>query len=219
MILISLIFSLFPSSAHAERTNEEAFTEIYQHKIWGAGADGEGSSGGGSTLHNTKLYRQFLQEFLHLYQIQSVVDMGCGDWSFSQMIDWGGIGYKGYDVVRSLIAKNHARHATETIQFFHADAIAIDLPPADLFICKDVLQHLPNTDIERLIIQLPKFKYCLITNDVNPMTMSSDNPEIPRAWSRKLDLTQPPFSLSGTKVLTYFSDSDLKQVLLIVRPN
>ena len=35
------------------------------------------------------------QQFLKDNAIRSVVDAGCGDWEFSQAIDWTGIDYKG----------------------------------------------------------------------------------------------------------------------------
>jgi len=45
-----------------------------------------------------------LQQFLKDNKIRSVVDAGCGDWGLSQALDWGGIDYKGYDIVEAVIA-------------------------------------------------------------------------------------------------------------------
>jgi len=211
--LIALL--LLPVLALTANSREEIFTNIYKEGHWGTTADGEGTSGEGSSLMTTEIYRQFLQDFFLVHDIHSVVDVGCGDWEFSRAINWSGIQYYGYDLVVSVIVKNHARYAAPNINFIRGDAVRMTLPKADLLICKDVLQHLPNEDIASFIKKLRGFKYCLITNDVDPETLSSTNPQIRPGELRCLDLTQPPFSLSGIKVLTFVSGQTVKQTLLL----
>lgn len=197
----------------AERSNEEVFTEIYENRSWGQNQQGQGRSGEGSTLASTHIYRVFLQEFLKENNIKTVIDVGCGDWEFSQKINWDGIIYQGFDVVESVIQNNEKLFATDTIQFTNADATVFELPEADLLLCKDVLQHLPNEDIAKFLTQLHKFKHCLITNDISPKTYSSKNKDIKRGGIHPIDLTKSPFFLKGFKILTYKSQSKLKQVL------
>lgn len=196
---------------------EEVFTNIYKTGLWGRNNSGMGTSGDGSTLHTTEDYRKFLQQFLKDMHIQSVVDAGCGDWGFSYAVNWDGIDYCGYDVVQPVIQANQSKFGKENIRFMHADLINAQLPEADLLICKDVLQHLTNEDVFKFISQFPKYKYCLITNDVDPHSFTSYNSPIGRGDYRTLDLTKPPFSVFGYKVLTY-STGCVKQVLLIIRP-
>jgi SAM-dependent methyltransferase len=215
LLFYEIVFIIMMSShCLASRTSEEVFTHIYTTKLWGTNEHGEGISGGGSTLDQTKLYREFLQTFLREHNIHSVVDVGCGDWTFSKAIDWTGIAYIGYDVVGFLIDKNNAKYGTQSIQFIKGDATATDLPAADLLICKDVLQHLPNADIAKFLRQLRKFKYCLITNDID-LSKTNNNLRIVRGEHHLVDLTMPPFNLRGEKVLTYESGPNIKQVLLV----
>ncbi len=209
------VLALSIGNLYADNVREAAFNRIYKDRIWGSNAEGEGASGGGSKEETTRQYRQFLQDFFAVYEIESVVDVGCGDWEFSRLIDWGNIHYVGYDLVGSVIKKNQAKYATDHIYFVHGDAINEDLPSADLLICKDVLQHLSNRDILAFIPQLKKYKYCLITNDVDSRTLTSSNPDIQSGESRPVDLTRPPFFLRGEKVLTFQSSYDLKQTLLL----
>lgn len=216
---ILALFCMCAVSQHfleAARSAEELFSEIYDSQIWGVNADG-GLSGEGSSLDNSEEYRNFLEHLLHSLKIRSVIDAGCGDWIVSCEIDWEGIEYTGYDVVPFLIEKNTLKYGSEHISFVHADLLAADLPPADLLICKDVLQHLSNQDVHDFIQQLSKFKYCLITNDVNKNTQSSRNSDICTGGYRTLDLTRAPFFVKARKVLTYASGSGLKQILLIER--
>jgi SAM-dependent methyltransferase len=203
-----LLFGI--SSLIGEASAEKIFTNIYENHLWG-----EEGSGGGSRIENAKPYVDFLQKFLCEKKITSVVDVGCGDWQFSKFINWKGIRYFGIDVVKYIIENNTQRFGSPTITFIHSDGISNDLPEADLMVCKEVLQHLTNADVFSLIKQLGKFKYCLITNDVDPHTLSSDNHEIIRGSSRTIDLTKPPFNIKGEKVLTYYTPVGVKQILLI----
>lgn len=179
-------------------------------------ADGQGASGTGSSLESAAPYIQFVEAFIRANEIQSVVDFGCGDWTFSRTINWGKAHYMGIDVVKSVIERNQALYSTPGRQFIHADGISFDLPPADLLLCKDVLQHLTEEDIFLFLEQIKKFKHCLITNDVDHLTWSSTNPPIQRGGARPIDLTKPPFNIPGVKVLTYNSSGYLKQVLYVI---
>jgi SAM-dependent methyltransferase len=187
-------------------TSEQVFTDIYDRNIWSDG------SGGGSLIQNAKEYVSFLQAFLKDKKIRTVVDLGCGDWQFSRHVNWKGVDYIGYDVVKSVIEANRRAFSREGIVFIQADGIDADLPEADLLLCKDVLQHLPNEDVVSLMKQLHKFKHCLITNDVNPATLTSENPDVVKGETRPIDLSQPPFSLKGKKILTYSAAGVVKQV-------
>lgn len=198
----------------------QAFTHIYEIGGWGRDTQGNAISGGGSLVQNAKKYMTFLQNFLKKNNIKSVIDVGCGDWSFSQYIDWTGIDYVGYDVVKSVIDTNNKKFSNKNCIFLLGDATQLDLPQADLLICKDVLQHLSNEDVSLFLKQLNKFKYCLITNDVNPQTETSTNENIETGSYRIIDLTKSPFAVKGHKVLTYISDQNKKQVLCIINnPN
>jgi SAM-dependent methyltransferase len=202
---------LFATAAIQNDVAEEAFTKIYINGVW----DGPGSSGNGSRIENTGEYVAFLQNFMKQNDIHSVVDAGCGDWQFSQYIDWTGIDYKGFDVVKYILDLNKERYPGQNIGFFHADIIDGDLPQADLLVCKDVLQHLSNDQITRFLKQLPKFKYCLITNDIYPQHTITQNEDIICGEYRPLDLTVPPFNIAGVKVLTFQSGPNTKQVLCV----
>jgi SAM-dependent methyltransferase len=189
-----------PSSAAIH----DVFDDIYKSARWGKNDAGVGNSGTGSKLQATLIYRTFLQQFMKDNDIHSVVDAGCGDWEFSQAIDWTGIDYKGYDIVESVIAEDTKRYASSNIHFFTGNIVEADLPAADLLVSKHVLQHLPNAAVKQFLTQLPKYKYVLLTNGVEPRTLSAPNTDIAAGDYRPLDLTRPPFSLPGANVLTYW---------------
>jgi 2-polyprenyl-3-methyl-5-hydroxy-6-metoxy-1,4-benzoquinol methylase len=204
-----------PPAAALEPVAQQVFADIYRHAKWGKNTQGAGSSGSGSTLRSTLLYRTFLQQFLKDNEIRSVVDAGCGDWEFSQALDWSGIDYKGFDIVESAIAQDKQKFTKPNIQFFFGNFLELDLPPADLLICKHVLQHLPTRDVQRFLTQATKYKHLLLTSSVNARTMSAANGDIVVGDYRELDPTTPPFNLRGTKALMYWDGSHMHQVVHI----
>jgi 2-polyprenyl-3-methyl-5-hydroxy-6-metoxy-1,4-benzoquinol methylase len=157
----------------------------------------------------------FLTEFLKDNRITSVVDAGCGDWEFSQSIDWTGIDYKGYDIVDAVIAANTKKYAKPNVHFSAANIVEAELPPADLLISKHVLQHLSNRDVTKFLTQLPKYKHVLLINGVDRMTMSAANTDIAAGDYRELDVTRPPFNIAGVKVLSYWDGIHMHQAIYI----
>src|SRR5215203_3897529 len=139
---------------------ERDFARIYAEHDW----DDNVRSGPGSHPKLTRPYVALLQRFLREHHINSVTDLGCGDWSFSRLIDWSGVDYVGIDVVPDLIQTLTSTYATPGVRFVNADILNDDLPRADLAISKDVLQHWPNEAILHFIRRLKSFKYALLTN-------------------------------------------------------
>ena len=84
------------------RNYKKVFTEMYDKEIWGIGR----GSGLGSSSKYCRLYIAFLEKFLKENNIKKVLDFGCGDWQFSQHINWGNINYVGLDIVDLVIKKN-----------------------------------------------------------------------------------------------------------------
>ena len=164
------------------------FNSIYKSNSWGCG------SGPGSNAQLCQGYIAFLQNFFKENNIQSIVDCGCGDWQFSQFLDFSDIDYHGFDVAEFVISKNQAQFQKENVRFSLYNGDFSTLPSADLLICKDVLQHLNNARIEAFLAQLPRFKFALITNDINGFAENELNKDITSSAYRPLDLRLPPFS-------------------------
>jgi 2-polyprenyl-3-methyl-5-hydroxy-6-metoxy-1,4-benzoquinol methylase len=127
---------------------ETPFEEIYLENKWLYG------SGEGSLPEHTGGYVSVLQKFLRKHCIKTVVDMGCGDWQFSKLIDWSGITYDGFDIVSSVIGENQKRFSSNTVQFHLYSGNPGELPAADLLIAKDVLQHLSDGAVKAFLPEL-----------------------------------------------------------------
>jgi len=175
---------------------ENKFSKIYTKNEWGYG------SGVGSLPLNNIDYIKFLRMFIERNSIHSVVDFGCGDWQFSRFVGWQSVSYTGFDIVESVVAQNQAVFATGQISF-HLFTPDTELPKADLFICKDVFQHLPNGIIQQYLRAFKaRSRFLLITNDDWPAEHLI-NTEIEEGGWRPLRLDRQPFSEVAPVVLSW----------------
>jgi hypothetical protein len=136
--------------------------------------------------------------------VRSVVDVGCGDWQFSRLMDWSGMDYLGIDAVAPVIQENTSLFAKPGIRFQHLDVVETPPPPADVLILKDVLQHWPFASIHQAIPWFSQYKYVLITNDDAPQ----GNIDTSMGGYRPLDVRKAPFHLRCTEVLRFASLSN-----------
>lgn len=185
----------------------DAFTNIYSEGIWYAG------SGSGSTPENTQGYRSFIEGYMDTHHIASVLDLGCGNWSSSQFIDWGDRTYHGVDVVEDVIAANVDRFASPRVTFGILDFYNQPLPSADLVIIKDVFQHWPNEKVRRFLPKLKQFSHALITNTQTALTLDGTehscgpivNNDIVIGEMRPIDLSIEPFNTPVNEVFRHLS--------------
>lgn len=175
---------------------QKVFETIYAQNVWGHG------SGEGSLAIHVRPYVKFLEKFLARRCVASVVDFGCGDWQFSRAVRWHGVRYRGYDVVPDVIAANRQRYETRNISFHEIDLDFDALPPAELLIVKDVLQHWSDQTILRFLPILSRYPLALITNCVNPSGRTEIVPIIDGGF-RYLDVRLPPFCVKATEVLSF----------------
>lgn len=192
-VVAALVFCYFAIDAINQQRLTDTFNRIYAEGTWGKVA-GQGTSGSGSTLEITREYRAYVEDFIRTHRVRSVVDAGSGDWRFSSAIDWGNASYLGVDIASDVVAAVREKHEKGNIRFQVGD-ITEELPPADLLISKDVLQHLSNSLVQKFIrnnLQKGKYKWAILTND-----RGSDNPDIANGGYRALDLAAAPFEVKG----------------------
>ena len=191
----ALVFCYFAINAvHNQQQLTDTFNRIYAEGTWGKDVAGKGTSGAGSTLEITREYRVYVEDFMKKHSVKSVVDAGCGDWSFSSAIDWGDASYLGVDIATDVIAAVRDKHEKDKIKFQVGD-ITDELPAADLLISKDVLQHLSNALVHKFIrnnLRTGKYKWVILTND-----RGSENRDVESGGYRAIDLAAPPFEVRG----------------------
>lgn len=179
------------------------FNTIYESKMWYKG------SGSGSMPENTGEYRAFLESYMRTHDITRVLDIGCGDWQSSALIDWNGKTYIGVDVVDAVIEEDRRKYGSDTITFLCADVRKVNLPQADLVIIKDVFQHWSNAEIAKFIDRLKVYPHILIINTVDGEGCNTD---IEDGWFRPVDIAKALFCVPMEELLRYKSYRPVKKI-------
>ncbi len=197
-----------PPARAVSRPSAEPFNRIYSANAWGAG------SGPASRAAVTIEYRCFVERFITMNAISSILDIGCGDWQFSQFMNFAGAHYLGLDIVPEIIARNDEMFGRDNVAFRMMPGDLAALPGADLVLIKDVLQHQPTEDIVRWREPLKKFRFCLITNSWRKLD-TPVNTDINLGGFRSLDLKQKPFDFPGAYVFEFWWEWESVRTLLI----
>ncbi len=111
----------------------------------------------------------------------------------------------GIDVVPGLVAWLNANHEQPgKVTFQCADMAADPLPVADLYLIRQVLQHLSNDAIARVLANLPRAGWLIVTeHQPDDTRLTAANLDKPSGSSIRLHkgsgvyLERPPFSLRG----------------------
>jgi len=148
--------------------NSQIFTRIYDQNLWG-GRKGKYYSGSGSHHAHVRGYAKTIAGFIAANDIQSVVEIGCGDFNVSSQIlalaarAGHAIDYTGYDVVEGLIERNQREFSGPSVRFFCADACTAAIAAGDLLIIRQVLQHLSNASILQIVRKFGNYRYVIVS--------------------------------------------------------
>ena len=163
---------------------------MYPSKWNGGGA--ETSCGGGSTTANSRNFRNMLTHIINFYDIHTITDLGCGDGNIYKDFDFCGADYLGYDVVD----RNENPLPTKRL-----DIVNSPYRRSDLFICRDVMIHLPTDMCLRIVESAARFGRHLLAST---FLCSSNNNRItkPSFGYSELNLSLTPFFLDDPILMT-----------------
>lgn len=191
----------------ADKTVAETFAEIYEKNIWG-GERSEFYSGEGSTQRYSEKYALTITKFVRENNIKQIVDLGCGDFRVAAKFVGGDFRYMGCDVVPSLVEHLNRRFANEKNEFRCLNIVEDELPDGDLCLIRQVLQHLSNAEIEKILRKSRKYKYLIVTEHYpQPNVAVVPNLDIPHGPEMRLHfdsavyLDKPPFNLQNVELL------------------
>ncbi len=183
------------------------FSEIYARAMWGSAEDSDGfSSGHGSHIAtHVEPYVVAVSQFLRAFATPpNVVDLGCGDFNVGRQIREHCAGYVACDVVPGLIERNRKKFCDLGVEFRCVDIISDPLPPGDVVILRQVLQHLSNEHIMRVVNNLGGYGYVVLTEYLPEGTFvpNVDQPtgrfsRLARGIESGVVLTREPFFLKA----------------------
>jgi SAM-dependent methyltransferase len=170
----------------------------------------ETANGPGSTVELTEGLRSWLPSLFQKYDITSVLDAPCGDWSWLRYVDLTGITYTGWDVVPEMVAQASERAFVKlvTASFDVVNILTVPkIPCVDLILSRDFLAHLPDEPAMRVIDKFKSSgsKYLLTSHYPESDNVFDYDPK-DFAWigyaERAINLEREPFSL-GTKLVAF----------------
>jgi hypothetical protein len=167
---------------HEYTDRNSAFTQIFDENRW---LSGETRSGRGSTLDYTKTMRKGLEECLRKLSVRIFLDAPCGDFNWMQNVTLPDTAiYIGGDIVKPLTAELQRLYGCAKRSFHDIDIVESPLPKADLWLCRDVLFHLPNEDIVKVLRRFAKSAIPYLLTTLTPSQKKS------RRKARRLPLYQ-----------------------------
>jgi hypothetical protein len=136
-------------------------------KLWGSNTSLFYSGEGSHQSHIIVPYIAAVKTFLSSFQSPLVVcDLGCGDFNVGRELVEHAQKYVAVDIVDELITHNQSLFKAKNLEFQCLDIAVHDLPNGDCVILRQVLQHLSNTEIQRILPKLSNFKYVILTEHI-----------------------------------------------------
>lgn len=146
---------------------KDVMEQVYEMKLWG-GRTSDFYSGIGS--HHPEIinpYIAIVNSFLTPFKSPiTVCDLGCGDFNVGKELVKHTKKYVAVDIVADLIAHNTEKFIADNLEFRCLDISLDDLPPGDCVLLRQVLQHLSNDEVQRIVNKLTDFKYSIVTEHV-----------------------------------------------------
>ena len=189
------------------------FEKIYAEGEWGH-ADGSHRFNSGSGSRSDTIitpYATALRQFINTKfpaasdesDKPSVVNIGCGDFVVGSHIrDLFGP-YTACDIAGNVIAYNREKYAPLGVDFRVLNVITESPPIADIYLVRQVLQHLRNQDIQQALRNMAgRCRYLILTDhypdtaDFVPNRDIPTGPETRLACDSAVVLTAEPFLLA-----------------------
>ena len=199
----------------------QTFQTIYKNNLWGTEENCEFFSGDGSRGQAAKIYVERMSKLLKRHISEqgraiTIVDIGCGDFQIGRalMATIPDSFYVGCDIVPELIMYNTKLYATAKVSFRVLDIVAQPLPQGDVYLVRQVLQHLSNANITGFLERV-NCKYLYVTEGhpiervgpANPDTITGVDVRFDQhtGRGRGVDLDQPPYSLTTKEMFRAFA--------------
>jgi hypothetical protein len=168
---------------------DDTFRRIYENNHWGA----EQRSGAGASRVQTAIVLSELAALLRELQINVLLDVPCGDFSWMQHLAAHEVSYIGGDIVSSVIEINNVQFGSSFRTFQVLDLTRDPLPAADLLLCRDCLVHLSFGDALAALANVARAPITYFLTSTFPDC--SRNDDIVTGDWRVINLALPPFNL------------------------
>lgn len=184
--------------------------QIYEQGLWGKDDSGFYSGDGSHDSTFVDPYVEKVTSFLSSFEEPPVVcDLGCGDFNVGKQLAPYTSKYFGIDIVPDLIERNKNLYKQDKVEFKCLNISEDSLPDGNVAILRNVLQHLSNAEIKKILPKLFDYRYIILTEHL-PNGEFRPNRDIISGQGIRLkkqsgvDLISPPFNLD-VKVTQWLS--------------
>lgn len=221
LILKKLIIN-YDLRKYKKLSNKKIFSNIYKFQKWNNSTEEfkKYNSGPGSDNNNFAIeYKKQISDFFQTLKTKPIVaDLGCGNFEIgSKLVDYSSK-YYAIDVFEDIINYNKKKFSNLEVDFMVLDITTDELPYADIYIVRQVLQHLSNDSIFNFLKRIHnKCKYLIITEhlpdeEIKNFEPNKDivtGPYIRLHEDSGVVLTEKPFYLEiKNKRKLFFSKAD-----------
>lgn len=156
--------AMYSTSIKKPWPTKEAMEQVYAMKLWGSGTSSFYSGEGSHHPNMVNPYIGTVNTFLRSFKAPLVVcDLGCGDFNVGKELVQHTKKYVAVDIVSELISYNKSVFKAKNLEFLCLDIATDALPHGDCVLLRQVLQHLSNGEIQRILPKLSAFKYVMLT--------------------------------------------------------
>lgn len=195
------------------KTLREVFSNVYETGAWGV-AENPSEFYSGSSSHDATIVETYVKAITAYLESMpyrpDVVDLGCGDFNIGKRIRCSCARYIACDVVEAVIQSNRTRFSSLDVDFRCIDITSEPLPPGDVVFLRQVLDHLDNAHIGKVLARLTPYKILILT-EYSPSTPGfTPNLDKPIGTALRLFgatpsgivVTAPPFELKTLSMRT-----------------
>ncbi|KAA1245008.1 class I SAM-dependent methyltransferase [Aquimarina sp. RZ0] len=179
---------------------KDAMEQVYKMKLWG---DNHSNFYSGAGSHHPEIVNPYIETLISFFTSFStpmtVCDLGCGDFNVGKELVAYTEKYVAIDIVNDLIKYNKEKFKGDNLEFHCLDIAVDNLPCGDCALVRQVLQHLSNAEVQRIVNKLAAFSYVVLTEHI-PEGNFIPNKDIISGQGIRLkkqsglDILAPPFN-------------------------
>lgn len=146
---------------------QKAMDQVYEMKLWGSNGAEFYSGEGSHHLEIVDPYKKALIRFFQSFKNKiTVCDLGCGDFNIGKDLVAYTQKYIAIDIVEKLIKYNSEKFKADNLTFYCLDIAVDDLPSGDCIVLRQVLQHLSNKEVQKVLDKLINYKHVILTEHI-----------------------------------------------------
>jgi len=174
------IYKFFFQIIFNSLNRESLFNIVYKRNFWNIGKNEQFYSGIGS--RDERIIKPYIKKIENIIKNKKykILDLGTGDFNVSKKLCKHAKYFYGIDIVKPLIVRNKEKFKGKNLKFLHLDICKDKLPDADVYILRQVLQHLSNNEIKLILKKIYKKNKIFIITEHLPGKKFIPNVDIKR---------------------------------------